>query len=214
MVERFLVFSGIRSEELEYVGYSPSAIEPLENQPWQPAGPVAFSPDGKLLATASLWSVVLWDWDGSGQPVGKLVGHKDTVTGIAFSPDGRLIASASRNGSVILWDVVDRKPVAPPLVDHEGPVSCLAFSPDGGLLVSGDEYGDIIVWDVASRKALDSPRMPHNDAVTSVAFTPDGRAFVSASLHRERGKRIVDVDLVASWAAPLDSWFIEHSLAD
>jgi WD40 repeat protein len=65
---------------------------------------VAFSPDGKTLASAS-WdrTVKLWD-AGSGAVLQTLEGHSSEVTAVAFSPDGKMLASASWDGTVKLWD--------------------------------------------------------------------------------------------------------------
>jgi WD40 repeat protein len=65
---------------------------------------VAFSPDGKTIASASRDNTVKL-WNLKGQELQTLKGHSSSVNGVAFSPDGKTIASASRDNTVILWNL-------------------------------------------------------------------------------------------------------------
>ncbi len=139
---------------------------------------VAFSPDGKRLASAS-WdqTVILWDVD-SRKPLATLEGHQGQVWSVAFSPDGKRLASASVDQTVILWDVDSRKALAT-LKGHKGGVTDIAFSPDGKRLASASLDRTVILWDVDSHKPL-ATLEGHQDFVVSVAFSPDGKRLASA----------------------------------
>jgi hypothetical protein len=138
---------------------------------------VAFSPDGRLLASCGNTTVRLWD-PASGEHRRTLTGHTGAVRGVAFSPDGRLLASCGNDNTVRLWDPASGEHRRT-LTGHTGAVRGVAFSPDGRLLASCGNT-TVRLWDPASgehRRTLAG----HTGAVHGVAFSPDGRLLASCS---------------------------------
>lgn len=147
---------------------------------------VAFSPNGKQLASASKdGTIILWDVSNLTHPIKLAVmEHNDSVYSVAFSPDGKTLASGSLNQTISLWDL--SHPTQPinlfTVSDYGGyGVLSIAFSPDGKRLASAS-LDDVFLWDASDPTKLVrlASLSGHRGFVYSVAFSPDGKRLVSA----------------------------------
>ena len=154
------------------------------------ASSVAFSPDGRLVATGS-WSGVLRIWEArTGLLLRTVRAHpSDRVSAVVFLPDGRSLATASFDRTARVWDVTTGD-LLQTLSGHAGIICGLAFSRDGRRLASsGGEEKTVKIWDPLTGREILNLR-GHTDICTCVAFSPDSRRLVSAG--RDRTVRVWD----------------------
>lgn len=137
---------------------------------------LAFSPDGRTIATGGYDKVVrVWN-TSTGRLRTEFKGHKDWVMRLAFTPDGKTLASSDEY-CIKFWDIATSR--------EQGSFNCiwgtleLAISPDGETFTKGGPDNSIILCDLSTGKELKTFR-GHTGLVTSVAYSPDGKTLASA----------------------------------
>jgi WD40 repeat protein len=151
----------------------------------QPVRGLAFSPNGRMLASAGGFvdladQVILWDVPGRREAL-HLVGHTGAVQAVAFSPDGSRLATAGRDQTIRLWDTATGKMLE--TLARQGDVCGLSFAPDGATLATIGLDGQVRVWELDSGR--ERSRFP---GFGWVAFSPDG---LSLATSEPRGRGVV-----------------------
>jgi WD40 repeat protein len=173
-----LVSSGVRlldvatgKERTRYTAHDPRGISSI-----------AFSPDGKMLASAGVDGMVkVWEPAGAKEQFSFRASTGGGHAPVAFSPDGKMLACGCNSylrinnqlgflGEVKLWDIGSGKERAR-FQGHIGNLRAVAFSPDGKTLASGSMDQTVSLWDVATGKERATLRV---GVVTCLAFSPDG----------------------------------------
>ena len=137
---------------------------------------VAFSPDGKTIATGSADSTVKL-WDMKGQELKTLSGHGNWVSSVTFNPDSKTIATGSDDGKVKLWNLEGQ--LLKTLSGHSDVVRGIAFSPDGKTIATGSADKTLKLWNLEGKELR--TLVGHSSGVTSVTFSPDGKTIATGS---------------------------------
>jgi WD40 repeat protein len=170
---------------------------------------IAFSPDGRLVASANGdRTVTLWD-AATGALTRRVTGHLDAVSRVVFTPDGKTVVSGDKDGTVIVWDALQGLSLWR-LEGHDWDVSGLAVSPDGLLLASGSR-GSIRVWDLKSGALLRSvvPPLVRTESGNMIAEGPANVAWLAFS---SDGQSLVAGTNGGVARVTLKSWEVEWAL--
>jgi WD40 repeat protein len=162
---------------------------------------MAFSPDGKQLATGSFQEMTIWDIE-KGTPVQRISGFADRVVAIAYSSDGKLIATGggapTEDGEIRVYDAAG-KLAFEVKNGHSDTVFGVSFSSDGKLLATAGADKFVKVFEVPSGKFVKSFE-GHTHHVMDVAWTSDNKKLVSGGADNivkvwdyEKGEKLRDI---------------------
>lgn len=138
---------------------------------------IAFSPDGRSLASASFdGTAALWD-AADGSLLRRFADHTGRVSTVAFSPDSDTLASAGDGGVVLVRNLTSGSVLT--LNTHADRIPAIAFHPDGRRLASGGTDGAVRLWDIATGELLSEFIPGGGKIIRTVCFSPDGAILAS-----------------------------------
>jgi eukaryotic-like serine/threonine-protein kinase len=142
---------------------------------------LAFSPDGKLLATTGIPGELeapaaqIWDTE-TAKRVEAPRGHTDLVIDVAFTPDGKTLLTGGVDDSIKFWDTTTWKEI-PPSFGQKEYVSALAISPNGRRVATACSDGTMKLWNVATRRELATLKLDMYGFY--ITFSPDGQTLAA-----------------------------------
>ena len=160
--------------EVIFVDYRRRIILSRERAHHDNGRAVAFSPDGRLIATGAE-NIILWD--ALTRRKITTIDYPSIIWTATFSPNGHWLVTTHGDGAIRVWDVVERQRTVG-FNEHDGPVRSVAWSYDGKHVASAGEDHVVMIWDAETR-GREMFLTGHPTRVTGLAFARDGQTLVS-----------------------------------